>query len=213
MREMRNRSLPKSAALVRAQLPVVGSAVSVCALAVGIIVTAAGGSAPSATGPPAASASPSASAGPLHAGTVSLESADAAGRFITVADELGVLAPVRADDGEQARRVATFEVVAGLADPECFSMRTPEGHYLRHSSWRLRSSPDEGTALFRGDATFCAREGSAADSVALESENYPGWFLRHVGDLLWVDQSDGSAAFRADSAFLVRPPLAVASGT
>lgn len=69
-------------------------------------------------------------------------------------------------------------------------------------------SPDEGSKLFRGDATFCVRAGSAFGSVSLESSNYPGAFLRHRGLDLWVDFSDGSAAFRADASFWPRPPLA-----
>jgi hypothetical protein len=95
-----------------------------------------------------------------------------------------------------------------LADPDCFSVRAADGRYLRHASWRVRLNLNEGTELFRGDATFCVRTGSVAGSASLESSNYPGWFLRHRGDELWVDHSDGSAAFAADSSFLIRPPLA-----
>jgi hypothetical protein len=194
---IRDRSLDTARGFLRAAAAhPIGSALAVGALTVGITVTV------------TAAGSPSVATGLPHTGTVSLESADAAGRFIMIGGEFGTLAPVRTDDEEAARRAATFEVVPGLADPACFSMRTADERYLRHSSWRLRPSPDEGTALFRGDATFCARKGSAADSIALESANYPGWFLRHVGDDLWVDRSDGTAAFLADSSFLVRTPLA-----
>jgi hypothetical protein len=83
-----------------------------------------------------------------------------------------------------------------------------DGGYLRHASWRLRVNHDDGTALFRGDATFCARHGSIPGTTSWESYNYPGWFLRHVGDVLWVDRSDGGSAFRVDSSFHVRGPLA-----
>jgi hypothetical protein len=140
----------------------------------------------------------------LKIGRVSLESASVAGRYVAVADDRGVLAPAGDPDG---RRQATLEVVAGLADPSCFSFRGPDGRYLRHSSFQLRLSSDEGTVLFRRDATFCAREGFLPGSLSLESVNYPGFFLRHVGDQMWLDQFDGSADFRADSSFLVRPPL------
>jgi hypothetical protein len=92
-------------------------------------------------------------------------------------------------------------------EPSCVSFRGPDGRYLRHSSFQLRLSSDEGTVLFRRDATFCPRQGFLTGSVSLESVNYPGFFLRHVGRQLWIDQFDGSSAFRADSSFLVRPPL------
>jgi RNA polymerase sigma factor (sigma-70 family) len=159
-------------------------------------------------GPPAV-ASPLATAiGSTVIGPRSLESVNAPGTFVAIAGDLGILEPVDADGGGPVSQRATFEVVRGLADPNCFSFRAPDGRYLRHSSWRVRLSQDEGTALFRGDATFCLRAGSVAGSVRLESSNYTGWFMRHRGDELWVDHSDDSATFHADSSFVIRPPLA-----
>ena len=114
---------------------------------------------------------------------------------------------MNASSDSQTRQQATFEVVAGLADAACFSFRLPDGRYLRHSSWRLRVFANDGSALFRGDATFCPRPGAVAGSMVLESSNYPGWFLRHRANELWVDQSDKSAAFLADSSFWTRAPL------
>lgn len=136
----------------------------------------------------------------LPLGRLSLESADAAGQFLTVAGDGGVLARQQAG--------STLEVVRGLADPACYSLRTGDGRVLRHSSWRLRADPDDRTVLFRQDATFCVRPGATAGSVSLESANYPGWSIRHLGAEMWVDKSDGSAAFRATSSFLIRPPHA-----
>ncbi|MGK5683534.1 sigma-70 family RNA polymerase sigma factor [Actinoplanes sp. URMC 104] len=150
---------------------------------------------------------PGSSAVPLAAGPVSLESAAAPGRYVAVAGDQGVLAAVGPSSGAADRRRATLEVAAGLADPACVSLRGPDGRYLRHSSFRLRLSPDEGTVLFRRDATFCPRAGFVAGGVSLESYNYRTFFLRRVGDQLWIDQFDGTDAFRADSSFVVRPPL------
>jgi hypothetical protein len=138
-------------------------------------------------------ASPSSTgAQPFASGLASLESINTAGLVVTTANDLGVLAPVDASSDALARRRATFEVVRGWADASCISFRAHDGRYLRHSSWRLRLSQDEGSELFRGDATFCVRAGSVSGSVSFESSNYPGWFLRHRGTELWVDLSDGS---------------------
>ena len=139
---------------------------------------------------------------------VSLESADEPGLFVTTVDSLGVLTRVGVSSTDATRRQATFAVIAGLADANCFSFRTQDGRYLRHASWRLRLNQDEGTRLFRADATFCVRTDATADSMALEASNYPGWFLRHRGNELWVDQSDGSAAFRSQCSFRTRAALA-----
>ncbi|WP_030437771.1 sigma-70 family RNA polymerase sigma factor [Actinoplanes subtropicus] len=140
-------------------------------------------------------------------GRVSLESADAAGRFVAVTGDFGVLTAVGPGSEVAARERASLQAVGGLADPACFSFRRPDGRYLRHASFRLRLSPDEGTVLFRQDATFCGRDGLHTGSVSLESFNYRGFFLRHVGDQMWIDKDDGSETFRADSSFFVRPPL------
>jgi RNA polymerase sigma factor (sigma-70 family) len=157
--------------------------------------------------PPASrSATPVASLAPGRA--VSLESTDEVRRYVATADSLGILTPVAANSTDATRRQATFAVIAGLANPSCYSFRSSDGRYLRHASWRVRLNPDEGTKLFRADATFCVRSGAAADSIALEASNYPGWFVHRRGDELWVDQSDGSVAFRAESSFRVRFPLA-----
>ncbi|WP_306214406.1 sigma-70 family RNA polymerase sigma factor [Actinoplanes sp. RD1] len=144
----------------------------------------------------------------LRDGAVSLEAQNAPGRFVATIDDLGVLVPADRGSPAATRGRATFGVVPGLDDAACHSFRAADGRYLRHSSWRLRLSPDDGTALFRGDATFCARSAVGLGSVTLESSNYPGWFLRHRGDQLWVDQSDGSAVFSSDSSFLIRSALA-----
>ena len=146
-------------------------------------------------------------AGHLRLGRVSLESVNAPGRYAATDAGLGILFTVDAESNSGIRAAATLEVTQGLADPTCYSLRVPDGRFLRHLSWRLRLERDEGTQQFRGDATFCVRPGAANDSVSLESSNYPGWFLRHRGDELWVDQSDGSAVFHADSSFLVQSPL------
>ncbi|MBB2948866.1 RNA polymerase sigma factor (sigma-70 family) [Actinoplanes lutulentus] len=165
--------------------------------------------APSAeAGPADPSSAASAGAGLLRTGPASLESANAAGRYVTAAADLGMLTQVGPGNTVTARRQATFDVVRGLADARCYSFRVTGGRYLRHSSWRVRLDPDDTTALFRGDATFCPRPGQVTGSVTLEAANYPGWFLRHRADELWVDQSDTTAGFRDDTSFWVRPPLA-----
>jgi hypothetical protein len=148
------------------------------------------------------------SPGSAPVGRVSLESTNMGGRFVAYSGDSGILAPVDAGSSRAARVGATFDAVAGLAGVGCVSFRSADGRYLRHSSWRARMQNDEGTALFHGDATFCARPGAVSGSTAWESQNYPGWFLRHVGDALWVDRSDNSAAFAADTSFFIRAPLA-----
>nr|BFE74069.1 hypothetical protein GCM10020092_073700 [Actinoplanes digitatis] len=185
----------------------VAAAVGAVVIAVGVAVPATGWTTPG-QHRTTVSPAPSRTARPLAAGKVSLESADAGGRYVAVSGDFGILAQTGAASGAAARQRATLRTVAGIADPECFSFRGQDGRYLRHSSFRLRLNPDDGTVLFQRDATFCVRAGFTAGSIALESRNYPGFFVRHLGDELWIDRYDGSDGFRAQSSFLVRDPLA-----
>jgi RNA polymerase sigma factor (sigma-70 family) len=165
----------------------------------------------SAPRPPASTAARPDSAGTVSlvpGRLVSLESADDPGTFVTTADGLGILTAARSTSDYTVRRQATFTAIAGLADPDCFTFRAPDGRYLRHASWRLRLDPNQGTPLFRSDATFCIGNGATAGTVTLESSNYPGWYLHHRGSELWVDQTDGGTAFHTEASFRLRPALA-----
>ncbi|MGW4968167.1 AbfB domain-containing protein, partial [Nonomuraea sp. NPDC004186] len=138
----------------------------------------------------------------LPAGTTrSLRSVNYPARYARHQNDLGYLHEVSASSDAQTRQDATFTIVTGLAAPNGYSLRAADGRYLRHSGWRARLGADDGTAVFRADATFYAVPGAASGSVRLESSNYPGRFLRHRGFELWVDAYDGTTGFRDDSSF------------
>ncbi|MFE5492213.1 sigma-70 family RNA polymerase sigma factor [Streptomyces virginiae] len=159
---------------------------------------------PSPVSPPPVS--PSAVAGTVPLGSQSLESADSPGLFVTYTGDFAELGSVAASSGAQARQRVTFTVVGGLADTRCVTFRAADGRYLRHHYLRLRLSTDDGSALFREDATFCPRPGAVAGSVTLQSHNYPGTVLRHRDGGIWLDGSDGTRAFAGQASFIVRTP-------
>ncbi|MEU6511704.1 AbfB domain-containing protein [Streptomyces sp. NPDC046942] len=99
------------------------------------------------------------------------------------------------------RRDATFRVVKGLANSGCYSFATADGGYLRHRSFLLRAEPDDGTPLFRQDATFCPRPSPYPGATMLESVNYPGRFLRHQNFQLKLAPYQNTDLYWADSAF------------
>ncbi|AVT28357.1 alpha-L-arabinofuranosidase [Plantactinospora sp. BC1] len=177
--------------------------------AVGVPATSAPRASTPAPGRPSRTGAPPSNTGsrPFPLGSVSMESVNQVGSFVTAVDGVGLLTRVGAQSDGATRQRATFEAVPGLADPDCVSFRAGDGRYLRHSSWRVRLSEVEESRLFRGDATFCVRPGAAPDSVSLEASNYPGWFLRHRDLQLWVDQVVDDPEFRADASFRTRPPL------
>ncbi|MGW0503846.1 sigma-70 family RNA polymerase sigma factor [Micromonospora sp. NPDC003241] len=171
---------------------------------------------PSPTPTPAATtpaASPSAvrpvvPAGTIPLGTWSLESVRVPGRYLTVDGDLAALGEVTGASGAQTRRRATFTVSRGLADRNCVTLRGADGRYLRHSGLRLRLSPDEGSQLFRQDATFCPERGGTTGSVTLRAHNYPHLVVHDRADGFWIDLPDGTRAFARESSFRVRSPWA-----
>ncbi|MFI8105291.1 sigma-70 family RNA polymerase sigma factor [Streptomyces sp. NPDC086023] len=156
----------------------------------------------SATPPPAVPSA--AAAGTVPLGTRSLEAVDRPGLFVTYAGDYATLDRAFASSGAQTRNRGAFTVIAGLADTRCVTFRAADGRYLRHSYLRLRLSTDDGSDLFREDATFCPRPGSVAGSVTLHAHNYPGSVLRHRDGGIWLDGSDGTRTFAGQASFIVR---------
>jgi hypothetical protein len=129
-------------------------------------------------------------------------------RFWHVSGGTVRLDPVGPDSSAATRRAASFTVVPGLAQPDCYSFATTDGTYLRHRDFVLRADRADGSDLFRKDATFCPRASRRSGAVRLESVNYPGSFLRHRDFQLRLDRSENSRSFRADSAFRLTRGLA-----
>lgn len=142
----------------------------------------------------------------MPTGARSLESVNQPGRFLRHIDYLGRLDVVTSGSSAQIRSDATFTVVSGLASPSCYSFQAANGMFLRHRDYRVRLEVNAGTPTFRGDATFCAVDGSVAGSVSLVSFNFPDRRLRHRDQELWLDVYQDTATFRADSSFRLTTP-------
>ncbi|MGW2824909.1 AbfB domain-containing protein [Streptomyces sp. NPDC001443] len=169
---------------------------------------------PTPTGPaadgtsPAASAKPTKSAGSTggSAATPAPSTAWTAVRSVNYPDRYwqvsGGLVKLDRVGSPSARQGAAFRRVNGLADASCYSFATADGGYLRHRDFVLRAEHDDGSSLFRKDATFCPRASSAASgAVMLEAVNYPGRFLRHKNFQLRLDPYQNSDLYRADATF------------
>ncbi|WP_033340520.1 AbfB domain-containing protein [Catenuloplanes japonicus] len=152
--------------------------------------------APAPPGHPAAAQTPSPTP-PRQEDTLrSLSAANAPGRYVRERNGYAML------DAVSASRATEFTVVPGLAAADCLSLRLPDGRYLRHFNYRLRASGDDGSALFRADATFCPLDGGSG-TVVLRSFNYPNHVVRHRDYALYIDRPDGSRAFARDAAWLL----------
>ncbi|MFE9888012.1 AbfB domain-containing protein [Streptomyces scopuliridis] len=109
---------------------------------------------------------------------------------------------------------ATWKVVTGLANSECYSFesRNYPGEYLRHRDFRVRRDANDGSALFRADATFCTVAGTGG--VRLSSANLPGSYIRHINSEVWLATPGGAhawdnpATFTEDTTWAVEAPWA-----
>ncbi|WP_326609235.1 AbfB domain-containing protein [Streptomyces scopuliridis] len=109
---------------------------------------------------------------------------------------------------------ATWKVVTGLANSNCYSFesRNYPGEYLRHRDFRVRRDADDGSALFKADATFCTVAGTGG--VRLSSANLPGSYIRHINSEVWLATPGGGhawdnpATFTEDTTWAVAAPWA-----
>jgi hypothetical protein len=106
------------------------------------------------------------------------------------------------------RQDATFKLVKGLADTSCYSFATSDGTYLRHRDFVLRAERDDGSTLFKQDATFCPHYWSPSGTLSLESVNYPGRFLRHRDFQIRLDPYENSHQYHSDASFQMVAGLA-----
>ncbi|MEQ0565811.1 AbfB domain-containing protein [Amycolatopsis sp. NEAU-NG30] len=99
---------------------------------------------------------------------------------------------------------ATWTVTEGLADPDCFSLKSTEveGAYLRIKDLRVQLAANDGTDAFKRDATWCSKPGLSGTGVSLEVKSQPGRFLRHVNAQMWAANNSGANWFDADRLFL-----------
>ncbi|MGW1760695.1 AbfB domain-containing protein [Streptomyces mirabilis] len=133
----------------------------------------------------------------------SVQSVNYPNRYWHLSNGFVRLDPVDSGSSGSTKRDASFKVVAGLGNANCYSFATADGAYLRHRNFSLRADRNDGSDLFRKDATFCPRTSPYTGAVMLESINYPGRYLRHRNFQLRLDRDDNSRLFRTDSAFRV----------
>ncbi len=122
-------------------------------------------------------------------------------RYARHQNSLGFTEVVDANSSTLLKEDATWRIVPGLADPACYSFesRNYPGHYLRHQAFRVRKDPNDNSALFRADATWCTQAGTGG--VRLSASNYPGQYLRHRNAELWLATPGGPNAWDSPQSF------------
>ncbi|MER6629711.1 alpha-L-arabinofuranosidase B [Streptomyces sp. NPDC000987] len=110
------------------------------------------------------------------------------------ADAYAAISTVTSSSASADKSAATWTVRAGLGDASCVSFESVDkpGQYLRHYDFRLRIDSNDGSALFRQDATFCPQAGHNGQGISLRSANYPSDFVRHYTNNAYVASYGGS---------------------
>ena len=111
------------------------------------------------------------------------------------------------EDSEIYKLDSQFEVVRALLTKRnvtTISLRSinyPE-YYIRHYGYKCYIGKNDGSRLFRADATWIPVRGLADKSnlgVSFESRNYRGYYMRHYGYELRIDKMNNSQLFRNDA--------------
>ncbi|MFD0745169.1 AbfB domain-containing protein [Phytohabitans flavus] len=120
-------------------------------------------------------------------------------RYLRHQNSLAYTEVVNAASPALLKNDATYTVRAGLADASCYSFESVNfpGQFLRHANSRVQNSVNDGSALLRADATWCARGGLTGGGVSLESYNYRGSYLRHANAEVWMGDGSGGAAYNS----------------
>jgi GH43 family beta-xylosidase len=96
-----------------------------------------------------------------------------------------------------------FRIVPGLAGNGTVSLESANhpGHYLRHRDFEVWLDRNDGSALFRNNASFRQVAGLAdASGVSFESHDHPGRYIRHSAYRLYVRPAPAPTA-RAAATF------------
>lgn len=112
--------------------------------------------------------------------------------YIRHQEGLAYTAVVTAGSDDLLKNDATWNVVQGLANSNCYSFESKNyrGEFLRHSDFRVRRDPDDGSELFRNDATWCPVPGS--NGARFMAKEFPGQYLRHYDSQVYLAVPGGA---------------------
>jgi hypothetical protein len=123
-------------------------------------------------------------------------------RYISHSGSSVATAVVSASSTAAEKASASWIVRAGLANSSCFSFesRNTAGSFLRHQNYQLYLQANDGSSLFRSDATFCSQAGLNGQGNAFASSNFASRYIRHYANNVYIASNGGSNSF--DSANL-----------
>jgi hypothetical protein len=118
----------------------------------------------------------------------------------TSGNDVGITS-VTSSSSATVKADATWIVEPGLANSSCVSFESANGSgdFIRHSNFQLFLEPNDGSALFAQDATFCPRAGNSGSNFSFMSSNFSNKYIRHFNFLGYIASDGGSNAWDASS--------------
>ena len=104
---------------------------------------------------------------------------------------------VTSSNSTTQKQSASWTVRAGLGNSDCisFESRDTPGNFIRHSSFHLILSSDDGSKQMHEDATFCPQSGLNGQGTSIRSWNYPTRYVRHYYEVGYVASNGGVQDF------------------
>jgi hypothetical protein len=110
-----------------------------------------------------------------------------------------------------ARATGTWVVRAGLANNQCFSFESSDtpGSFIRHAQFKLQLNSNDGSKLFKEDATFCTQSGLSGTGTSIHAWSYPARYFRHYNNVGYVasqggpNDFDNAASYANDVSFTI----------
>ncbi len=162
---------------------------------------------------------PAGSVGPAPGSRISLRATTACctGDYIRHddTDTTVVISATSSTSSATARADATWIVHAGLANSSCVSFESANdpGQYLRHFNFELFLEPNDGTAQFAQDGTFCPQPGMNGQGTSFQSVNFTNQYIRHFDFTVFIASDGGANAWDSatswadDVSWIVAAPL------
>ena len=100
---------------------------------------------------------------------------------------------------------SSFIIIPGLAGKGItFKSLNYPNRFIRHRGWLCFIDKNDGSKLFKLDASFTPVRGltGAKGSVSFESVNYPGYYMRHAGFRVRLNKNNNSPLFKKDATWI-----------
>ncbi|KAL1610600.1 hypothetical protein SLS60_002270 [Paraconiothyrium brasiliense] len=110
---------------------------------------------------------------------------------------------VTSSSATSLKQQASWTVRTGLGNSACWSFESKDtaGSYLRHNNFVLQLSANDGSKLFKEDATFCSIAGLGGSGQSIRAWGYPTRYIRHYENVGYIASNGGVHAFDAASSF------------